>query len=78
MGIRGEGTLRRNLGRKSGKGQEVHGIYGYGAVVTDFKKSPFGCALDLAERTRPAGETRRMEMKSNGQRKKGKKEPRKK
>ena len=78
MGIRGEVTLRRNLGRQSRKGQEAHGIYGYGAVITDFKKSPFSCALDLADRTRPAGETRRMEMKSNGQRKKGKEEPGKK
>jgi hypothetical protein len=75
LGVRGEVTLRRNLGRQSRKGQEAHGIYGYGAVVTDFKKIPFGCALDLAERTRPAGEARRVEMRSNGQRKKAKEEP---
>ena len=78
MGIRGEMTLRRNLGRQPGIGQEAHGIYGYGGVVADFKKSPFGCSLDLADRTGPAGETRRMEMKSNGHRKKAKEKPGKK
>ena len=75
MGIRGEMMFRRNRGSRPGKGQEAHGIDGYGGVVNDFKKSPFGCALDLANRTRP-GETCRVEMKGNGQRKKGKEEPR--
>jgi hypothetical protein len=66
--------LRKNLGRQSRKGQKAHGIYGYGALVIDLKKIPFGCPFDLAEGTRTAGEARGVEMKCNGHRKKAERE----
>jgi hypothetical protein len=75
MGTGGELTFRRNLQRQPEKGQEVHGIGRYEAIVIDLQKIPFGRALDLAERTGPAGETRRMEMKRHGHGKKAKEKP---